>query len=64
MAVKDSYPIPSMDKYIDLLGSAKVFSTSEAYSRYRKVSIKEQDRDKNAFVFHARTFRFRRMPSV
>lgn len=58
MVLKDSYAIPSMDEYIDLLGNAKLFSTLDSYSGYWQVSVKEENPNKTAFVCHARTFCF------
>lgn len=58
MTVKGSHLIRPMDDNIDLLGSAKVFSTLDAYSRYWQVSVKDEDRDKKAFVCHAGTYHY------
>ena len=62
MTVKDSYPLPRMDECIDSLGEAKVFTTLDAYSGYWQMPIREEDRDKTAFVCHAGTYQYRRMP--
>lgn len=58
---RDSYPITRMNKYIDSLGEAEVFSTSDANSGYCQVEIYETDRDKTALTPHHGHHRFIRM---
>ena len=61
-SVKDSYPLPRMDECIDSLGTAKIFTTLDAYSGYWQVPIRQEDRPKTAFVCHAGTYQYKRMP--
>lgn len=51
-----------MEACIDLLGNATIISTLDANSRYWKVEIAEEDRDKTAFTSHYGLFHFTRMP--
>lgn len=39
MTVRDTYPLPRMDEYIDSLGEAKVFTMLDAYSGYWQINI-------------------------
>ncbi len=62
ITVRDPYPIPRMDKCIDSLRSAKIFSTLDCNSGHRQIPIAEKDRDEAAFVCHSGLYCFRRMP--
>ncbi len=46
ITVRDTYPIPRMDKCIYSLRSAKIFSTLDCNSGYRQIPIAEKDRMK------------------
>ncbi len=61
ITVRDTYPIPCMDEYIDSLGSAKIFCTLDCNSAYWQIPSAEKDRDRTAFVCHSGLYRFRRM---
>ena len=52
MTVRDAYPIPRMDEFIDSLGDAVIFSTLEFNSDYWQIPMSDEDRDKTAFVSH------------
>ena len=60
--VRDTYPLPRMDEYIDSLGDAKVFTTLETMWGYWQIDIVEEDRDKTAFVCHQGLYSYLRMP--
>ena len=62
LEVKDTYPLPRMDAFLDLLGHAKVFSTLNCNSGYWQIPIASDDQDKTTFNCHAGTYRFTRMP--
>ena len=62
VTIRDVYPLPRMDDYIDSLGETSVFTTLDCNSGYWQIPIREEDRDKTAFTSHAGTFRFIRMP--
>ena len=62
MTVKDSYPLPKMDEYIDTLGDAKVFTTLDAFWGYWQIALSEKDKPKKSFVCHAGQFQYTRMP--
>lgn len=58
---RDGYPIPRMDKYLEFLGEAAIFSTVDAKRGYWQVEIKETDRNRTTFVSHHVLYRFIRM---
>jgi Reverse transcriptase (RNA-dependent DNA polymerase) len=62
LTVRDLYPLPRMDEYLDSLGDAVIFSTMDCNSGYWQIPISEEDRDKMAFVTHKGLHRFTRMP--
>lgn len=62
MTIKDTYRLQRMDRFIDTLGDAKYFTTSNAYSGYWNMKLRKKDKQKTAFVFHAGTFQCFRMP--
>ena len=62
MTVKDQYPLPRMDEYLDSLGEAKWFTTLDANSGYWQVEIHPDDIHKTSFVCHSGTYQFLRMP--
>ena len=62
VTLRDSYPLPRMDEYIDSLGEATVFTTLDCNSGYWQIEMDERDRDKTTFTSHAGLYRFMRMP--
>ncbi|CAN8075729.1 unnamed protein product, partial [Agarophyton chilense] len=62
VTVRDTYPIPRMDECIDSLGDATVFTALDSNCGYWQVPVREEDRDKTAFLCHSGSYRFKRMP--
>lgn len=60
--IRDAYPIPRMDDYLNSIGGAKAFSTLDCISGYSQVPIAPQDRDKTTFISHEGLFVLKRMP--
>lgn len=56
------YTIPRMDKCINSLGEAIIFSILGANNGNLQIKINAPDRDKTAFVYHGGLYRFERMP--
>lgn len=52
--MRNLYPIPPMDEYINAFGKVIVFSTLDASNVYRQIEIDEADKDKTAFRAHSR----------
>jgi transposase InsO family protein len=62
LTVRDTYPLPRMDDYLDCLGEAQLFTTLDCNSGYWQIPVAREDRDKTAFVTHCGIHRFTRMP--
>ena len=62
LTVKDSYPLPRIDEYLDTLGDTAIFSTLECNSGYWQIPVAEADRDKTTFTCREHCYRFKRMP--
>ena len=60
----DKYPIPRIDELIDRVGKcrAKIFSALDLMKGYHQVKMKEEDKQKTAFVCHHGLYQYRRMP--
>jgi len=59
---KDSYPLPRMDKCIESIGEATIFSTLDCNAGYWQVAIALKDREKMASVCHEGACQYKRMP--
>jgi hypothetical protein len=62
VTVRGSYPLPRMDKCIDSLGDARVFSTLDYNSGYWQIPVSPQGKEKTTFTSHEGLFQFLRMP--
>lgn len=60
--VADTYPLPLMEYFIDILGALVVFSTLYANLGYLKIPISEEDLDKTCFTNHIGIYRYKLMP--
>jgi len=62
--VPDKYPIPRIDELIGRVGSckAKVFSALDLMKGYHQVKVRDEDKQKTAFVRHQGLYQYRRMP--
>lgn len=60
--IRDSNPIPRIDKSIDGLCSAEVFSTFDADSGYWHIELDQAYLGKSAFVTYSRLYLYTRMP--
>lgn len=58
MTKRDVYPIARMDKLINFLSRAAVFSTLDANSGYSQVEIKNKHWEKKYFTSHHGIYRF------
>jgi len=59
---KDAYPLPRIDDVFDSLTHACWFSSLDLASGYWQVRVREEDREKTAFITKLGTFEFNVMP--
>ena len=59
---KDSYPVPPMDKLLQMVSGSELFSLLDGFSGYNQVLVVEEDRLKTTFRTKWGTFAYRRMP--
>jgi hypothetical protein len=59
---KDSYPLPVIDEVLAMLGKAKWFSSIDLASGYWQIKVKEEDREKTAFITKYGIYEFTVMP--
>ena len=62
MTVRDAYPIPRMNRFIDSLEDARVFRTLDASSELWQILIAPKARDKTTFTTRFGTYAFTRIP--
>ena len=62
VTVKDSFPLPRVDKLFDTLAGATYFSTLDLASGYWQVEVDEKDRPKTAFSMPSGLYEFQTMP--
>lgn len=61
LTLKDAYPLLKIEKCLDTLGGATVFSTLDLESGYWQI-VHEQDCRKTAFITRYGLFEYTRMP--
>jgi len=59
---KDTYPLPHIDVCLGSMDGATWFSTLDLRSGYYNIPIREEDRDKTAFITRRGCFRYKVMP--
>ena len=62
LTYKDVYPIKRIDKCVDTLGEANIFTTLDALSGLWQVPLAEKDQAKTAFTTYAGLYQFKHMP--
>lgn len=59
---KNTYALPRINKFNDLLGAARQFRTLNANGGCWQILVKEEDQDKTAFVFHTGLHCYKQVP--
>lgn len=59
---KDDFPLPNIDTLVDDMTGHKIFSFMDGLSRYNKILIIEEDRNKMTFTTQLGTYCYRVMP--
>ena len=57
----DAYPLPLVEDFLDTLSGNEWFSKLDANNAYYQMSVKSEDRQKNAFITKYGLFHFTRM---
>lgn len=60
--VKENYPMPLIDDQLDVLAGHQFYTTLDLASGYYQIPIREEDKQKTAFVTPDGHFEFNRMP--
>ena len=56
VTVKDAYLLPRINDILDLIGTAKYFTTLDAASRYYQILIHPKDQKKTCFTTYSRNY--------
>ena len=59
---KNTYPLPRIDEMLDNLGNAKWFTSLDLIFGYWQVEVKEEDKEKTAFITKFGLYEFNVMP--
>ncbi|GMJ07359.1 hypothetical protein HRI_004405100 [Hibiscus trionum] len=62
ITVKDTFPIPTVDKLFDELGGSQFFSKLDLLAGYHQIRVKPEDVHKTTFRTHEGHYQFRVMP--
>lgn len=60
--VPHQYATPCLDEVLDFLSGSKWFSVFDLHSGNYQIAMKEEDKDKTAFICPLGLYQFERMP--
>jgi len=60
--VRDSFPLPRVDDYLDCLSKAKIFSVLDLASGFWQIPVEESDKEKLSFITTFGTYEWNYMP--
>jgi hypothetical protein len=56
--IRDSFPLPNIEEYLDRLSKAKVFTVLDFASGFWQIPINEEDKEKFSFITSFGTYQF------
>ena len=59
---KDPYPLPRIDKLVDIAAGCEVMSLLDCFSRYHQICLNPEDEEKTSFITLGGTYCYRRTP--
>ena len=59
---KDAFPLPNIADMLDSFHGCKYFSTFDVKAAYNQIDIKEEDKEKTAFITEHGLYEFNRLP--
>ena len=60
--LKDSFPLPRIDQFVDSTVGHKLHTFMDAFSRYNQIQMVEEDQEKTAFITRQRLYCYKAMP--
>ena len=60
--IKDTFPLPNIEEYLDRLQKAKIFTVLDFASGFWQIPINEADKEKFSFITTFGTYQFNYMP--
>ena len=60
--LKDSFPLPCIDKIVDALAGHGMLSSLDAFSRYHQIPMHQPDVEKTAFITLHKLYCYNVMP--
>jgi len=60
--LKDSCPLPRIDRLVDFTAGFEFLSSLNAYSRYHQISMHPDDEEKIPFITESNTYSYKAMP--
>jgi transposase InsO family protein len=62
ITVPDAYPMSRMDDMLAILGQCRYFSTFDLAKGFYQIQMKDEDKQKTAFICHHGLWQFKRLP--
>lgn len=62
VCLKDSYPLPNVDKLVDGASGNELLSLMDAYSGYNQIMIHRPDEEKTMFMTNQANYCYRTVP--
>ena len=59
---KDPYPLPRIEKLVDIAAGCELMSLLDCFSRYHQIWLNPDDKEKTSFITLGETYCCRRIP--